>query len=759
MQQYLANFKNCLQKEPPFCQAECPFHVNVLDFIEKLRRGSFKAAFKDYRNAVGFPLIVSNLCGAPCESVCPRGRTDKAINLLALERACIDFAGDTSPADYNLPKKHGKIAVIGAGISGLSCALRLATKKYDVVVYEKSGRLGGHLWDILDPDIFLNDFEKQFKYADYELRLNTGVFSLEQLDGELFGAVYVATGANGADFGVKNEAGLCLRHGDTGVFAGGALLGKSTIDSIADGLAMGTAIDNFLKTGNLAYSAVYNTTAMRLDPYHLYERPPVLPVGENGTFTKDEAISEANRCIECQCDACRIYCDLTEFYNKWPLRIRDEIQATTLPGMAEVKATPAKRLISTCSQCGLCLETCPEDIDLGGLILAARQSMHKQKKAPWPFHDFWLRDMDFANDAKAALTRAPKDTGYCKYAFFPGCQLGASSPDMVIRAYQYLIEKEPASGIILSCCGVPARWAGDEEKFDEVLNSIEASWKALGQPVLILACPTCSRIFNSRLPHITTAFLYEKMALWGFSAEKKEGAYSVFDQCSSRGLDGLRNAVRDLAGSAAAELEPLPRQEEHSRCCGYGGHGSIANPAFTDFVVNKRISEGDKPYITYCINCRDYFLHSGKEAVHILELIFGGQNPAALPTVSRRRENRITLKDTILKDFWDETMEKSATEYDFELIISDELKEKLNKLRILEEEVYNVVNFCETAGRTVFNTETGVYSGYRQIGYATYWVEYRKLDGAVELVNAYSHRMEIELEVIWNGRKADLSVQ
>ena len=61
------------------------------------------------------------------------------------------------------------------------------------------------------------------------------------------------------------------------------------------------------------------------------------------------------RCLECRCDFCRSYCDLTDFYNKWPLRIRDEILATTLPGSADVKATPAKRLLSTCNQCGLCL--------------------------------------------------------------------------------------------------------------------------------------------------------------------------------------------------------------------------------------------------------------------------------------------------------------------------------------------------------------------------------------------------------------------
>ena len=761
MQRYLPNFKNCLQKEVPFCQAACPFNLNVLDFIEKIKRGSFKAAFREYRNAVGFPVIVSHLCDAPCAQICPRNETDQAIDLHALERASLAFTRDTDPTDYNLPQKQGKIGIVGAGISGLSCALRLAVKKYNVVLYEKSERIGGHLWELLDSEIFLRDINKQFKFETYDLHLNTEVLSLEQLDGEGFDALYVATGAGGSDFGL-NEAAPCFLYGRTGVFGGGSLLGKSTINAIADGLRMSVAIDNFLKTGNLIYGETQKQTAMCLEPSHLFVQPPVIPTDEGGAFTKEEAMAEAGRCMECQCDACRVHCDLTAFFNKWPLRIRDEIQATTLPGSAEVKATPAKRLISTCTQCGLCLETCPEDIDLGGLILAARHSMHQQQKTPWPFHDFWLRDMDFANGGLAAMTRAPTGAAACATAFFPGCQLGAGDPGLVLEAYQYLREQDPTAGLILFCCGVPAQWAGDEEKFQTVLGRIEVSWRALGEPVLLLACPACKRTFDAHLPHVPTALLYERMVEWGALAAPAGGVYSVFDPCASRGMTGVRDAIRALAAGAGVQLEPLARQEAYSRCCGYGGQGSIANPGFADFVAKKRIAEGEAPYLTYCINCRDVFRQAGKEAIHILELFFGGQGPEARPTISQRRENRILLKEALLKRFWDETMQKEQTAYDFELAMDDSLREKLNTLHILEEEMYNVVQFCEASGRTIYNEETDTYTGYRKIGRMTYWVEYRKSGDAQKtmvLLNAYCHRMEIELEVVWNGRKADLSMQ
>ncbi|HVI40755.1 MAG TPA: NAD(P)-binding protein, partial [Anaerovoracaceae bacterium] len=192
MEQYLKNFKTCLQKEIPYCAAECPFHIDILDFIEKMKRGGFKAAFKTYRNAVGFPLIASNLCHEPCRGVCPGKETDCAIELRMLEKACISFSEDSAPTDYNLPMKKKKVAIIGAGVSGLACALRLCMKKYEVEIFEAKDRIGGSLWSLLDSEIFLTDIEEQFKHEKYALHLNTLVGSTEDLAGDGFDAVYVA---------------------------------------------------------------------------------------------------------------------------------------------------------------------------------------------------------------------------------------------------------------------------------------------------------------------------------------------------------------------------------------------------------------------------------------------------------------------------------------------------------------------------------------------------------------------------------------
>ncbi|MGD0341851.1 MAG: hypothetical protein ABSA76_09120, partial [Bacteroidales bacterium] len=114
----------CLQNEPAFCSAECPFNLDVRDFIGKLQQGRFNSAYKTYQNAVGFPGIVAAMCSEPCRQVCPLKDTGGAISVRLLERAAMDYARNKDPDQYNMPLKDKKIAVIGAGISGLACALR-----------------------------------------------------------------------------------------------------------------------------------------------------------------------------------------------------------------------------------------------------------------------------------------------------------------------------------------------------------------------------------------------------------------------------------------------------------------------------------------------------------------------------------------------------------------------------------------------------------------------------------------------------------
>ncbi len=797
MEKFFEQFNNCIQKEVPFCQASCPFHVDIIDFVEKTGRGAFNAAYNTYRNAVTFPAIVAALCTEPCKNQCPRGEKEyggSAIEIRGLERAVIQQAENKKPVCYNVPGKGRKVAVIGGGISGLACALRLASKKYVVEVFEATNRIGGHLWDIADgtpksggltPEIFTKEFDLQLKQEDISIHYNAEVSNIEELTSQGFEAVYVATGANGNDFGLMDGTGRHMVKGEMAYVAGGSLTGKDTMEALADGIDTALAIEIFLKTGNLNYPYDQRTTKVRIDPSKAcISSGPALD--SDGKIKQEDVSDEVNRCLKCQCDSCKIYCDLVAYTGKWPLRIKDEVQATMHQGQADVKAQPAKRLINICTHCGLCDDVCPAKIDMDSMFLQARKELHKLNRMPWAFHEFWLRDMEFADGEFAAVVRKPPGVSKADFAFFPGCQLGASEPRYVSDTYAWLLGKEPSMAIFLKCCGTPVKWAGNEEKHNETIERLRDDWMKLGKPKLVVACPSCINNISEFLPEAETISLYEfieekggitpvakggrgRLAYAatyaakdksGFTPDEGEGdeVWSIFDPCAVSGNEGLRSCVRNLVKEAGFTLEPLPIQEAYPSCCSYGGHVSIANPEFADFVTDRRINESDNPYITYCVNCRDSFLGAGKRCIHILDILFGIGNTkdnAVLPTVTERRENRKILKKRLLKDYWgEETMEKGL-QRNIDLKLGADISAKLNRERILEEEIKEVIEFCEASGRKVKLAERDTFSGYRRIGHMTYWVEYRKDGDSFELLNAYSHRMQIDLEAVWNGKKVE----
>ena len=142
--------------------------------------------------------------------------------------------------------------------------------------------------------------------------------------------------------------------------------------------------------------------------------------------------------------------------------------------------------------------------------------MYKQEKMPWAFHDFFIRDMEQAN-GEASLIRKPIDrsTGReydkCSYVFFPGCQLGASEPEIVVKVYDSLLFKHPDTAIFLHCCAyLPAGRATpeDTERYWKVslLNG-----KKLGRPVMIMACMSCVKTFKEQLPDIPVTTIYEML--------------------------------------------------------------------------------------------------------------------------------------------------------------------------------------------------------------------------------------------------------
>lgn len=746
---------DCLEKEAAPCVSACPFHFDAREFIPRVQRGAFNLAYRHYANSVAFPRIISEICDGRCRSACPRGELDSAVDLKELERAAVAHATRTAPNSYNMPAKNQRIAVIGAGLSGLSCALRLANKKYGVDVYEKSDRTGGALWNSLSPDIFLKDIEEQFSKEKYGLFLNSEITDIEELRAR-YDAVYIATGTGGETFGLAEGASGLSAVSD-GVFIGGSVTGASLVEAAAHGLKAAALIEGFLKTGLTKGPELYVPTKIKLDLSRVEQAPGVVPSSAAG-YSAEEATAEAARCISCKCDYCVRSCDMMAYFQKFPKLIEEEVHITINPGTLDGNGTVATRLISTCNQCGLCGKVCPEGIDVGLFMRESHRAMRAKSAMPWAFHEFWLNDMEFALSDKAAFFHVPRGCASPRYLFFPGCQMGASEPRYVTETYRLMRKICPDTAILVSCCGAPAVWSGDEDVSRRVRREILQKWESLGKPEFVFGCPTCRGMMGEEMPEIKgvmlSDFLFESGAQAGF-ADGTE--ISVFDPCAARNFPETQKNVRLLLERSGYKLVPLKYERETAKCCSWGGQISIANPPYTRWLVEKRVKDGELPYVVYCTNCRDIFADAGKPVLHILDLILGERNwNRRPPTYSKRRRNRELVKAELMREWEGREME---TENYVKLFMTAEVEEKLNKSKILEDDVRDVINFCEKTGRKLLDPGTGHSLGYAEIGHMTCWAEYSCEGDGWRVHNAYSHRMKIELEEVWHGRRQKIDMQ
>lgn len=769
VREFYDQFETCREHDIPLCADACPFKMDILNIQERITRKRFNAAYKTIRDCVVFPGIVAQICPAYCQNACVRNLVDDPVQIKLLEQSVIALTSRKDPNTYNLPSRNVRVAVIGAGVSGMAFALKMASRKCDVTVFERQSRIGGSLADLMDEEIYMAEFDLQFKNEKYTLMtgheasvdVQAGTVTSDGKS-ERFDIIYIATGSGGNSFGVET----CTKSSDgkTGIFAGGSLLGRDLMFALADGINIAAAADNFAKAGLLEYPQPAERSKCVANEDKLIKTP----AARTCDLSEDGCIAEAERCIRCQCDACESTCDLVAFYEKWPVKMRDEIFLSVKPAGSLVHKCPSRKYIAACTECGMLRESCPENIDLCGMIKSARHQMHAVDKMPAAYRQYYLRDMEFANGEYAALTKtAPGSTDAAPggYAFFPGCNLGALDPDYVIKPYKWLLERYPETGLLLKCCSLPVDWAGDTDAHDKALSLLRSDWENLGKPVLITACMSCDKHLHEHLPEIETVTLYELMYRNGFEPCDPSGSpdasalpvHTVFDPCSARGNESVQTAVRKLASDAGLPTHDLAKGDAHG-CCGFGGQGGIAQPKFAQYVTAQRLAATDDPYLVYCSNCRDVFTSMGRPAIHILDVLFNinQDNSKAAPGITERRVNRVILKERLLEELWGENMTSRPEKLKYELTMNDGVAAKAEKLHILADDICNVIERAEVTGRRTRNPDNGHYKAYNEIGAITLWVEYSDLGGiSREIHNLYSHRMQIKLEAVFNGKKID----
>ena len=194
------------------CMAACPVHTEAGRYVELIEEEKYKEAYHVARRPNPFASICGRICAAPCEPACRRGTIDKPIAIRALKRFVTERFGVESMVDLEklrevfgkTVKKNGvKVAVIGAGPAGLSCAHDLALLGYEVTVFEAQPVAGGMLRlgipEYRLPRELIRLEINAILSLGVELKLNSAVgrdFNIDDLKRQGFHAIFIAIGSH-----------------------------------------------------------------------------------------------------------------------------------------------------------------------------------------------------------------------------------------------------------------------------------------------------------------------------------------------------------------------------------------------------------------------------------------------------------------------------------------------------------------------------------------------------------------------------------
>jgi heterodisulfide reductase subunit A-like polyferredoxin len=250
------------------CKAACPAETSAQGYVALIKEGRYEEALEVVKEYNPFPASVGRVCTHPCETLCSRGKVDSPVAICALKRFAADWVYEhggpkekvAEPVDGTTDRPTAKIAVVGSGPAGLSCAHHLARMGYQVTVLESLSAAGGMMRVGIPayrlPREVLQREIDEIVAEGVEIRLNNPVRDIHGLFTDGYAAVFLAIGAHDPQrLGIEGEDARGVYHGIVFLQAVSLATGNEDLPKIGDRVVV-------IGGGNTAVDAA--RTALRL---------------------------------------------------------------------------------------------------------------------------------------------------------------------------------------------------------------------------------------------------------------------------------------------------------------------------------------------------------------------------------------------------------------------------------------------------------------------------------------------------------------
>jgi len=278
----IAEAQRCLNCKKPMCVSQCPVSINIPEFIAFVKEGKFEEAAKVIAQSSALPAVCGRVCPqeSQCEGKCVLGIKGEAVAIGKLERFVADWSRENNiDLGTTVEKKNKKVAVIGSGPAGLTCAGDLARMGYDVTIFEALHEPGGVLvYGIpefrLPKDTVVKHEIDNVKKLGVKIETNVIIGRTVKIDelveNEGFDAVFIGSGAGLPKFmGIPGENA-------NGVFSANEFLTRNNLmKAFKDGYSTPIRVGQKVAVvggGNVAMDAARTALRLGAEVHIVYRR-------------------------------------------------------------------------------------------------------------------------------------------------------------------------------------------------------------------------------------------------------------------------------------------------------------------------------------------------------------------------------------------------------------------------------------------------------------------------------------------------------